>query len=108
MIHKLSVSPSISRNYALAAMLPAESLLGLSSVLGCNPSLIIRYKFRSGYGENFQRWGGGDHQEEEGFGGGGGSAEAVGSFIHSPLHEAGQVMTGRDMDEWSACRTPLC
>ena len=48
--HWLSVSPPILRNYALAAMLPAESLLGLSGVLGCNPSLIIRYKFKSSHG----------------------------------------------------------
>lgn len=48
--HWLSVSPPILRNYALAAMLPAESLLGLSWVLGCNPSLIIRYKFKSSHG----------------------------------------------------------
>lgn len=46
----LSVSPPILRNYALAEMLPAESLLGLSGVLGCNPSLIIRHKFKSSHG----------------------------------------------------------
>lgn len=46
----LSVSPPILRNYALAEMFPAESLLGLSGVLGCNPSLIIRYKFKSSHG----------------------------------------------------------
>lgn len=33
------------------------------------------------------------------------SAEAAGSSIQLPSHEAGQVMKGRNADEWSACRT---
>lgn len=32
------------------------------------------------------------------------STDAVGSSVQLPLHEAGQVMKSRDIDEWSACR----
>lgn len=33
------------------------------------------------------------------------SAQAAGSSIQLPSHKAGQVMKGRNIDEWSACRT---